>query len=317
MQQLTLASTGFEKHSKQTRRALFLAEMERVVPWPELCAPIEAHYSDGASGRPPVGLERMLRIYFLQQWFNLSDPAVEEALYDSLAMRSFVGIDLGREAAPDETTILRFRHLLERHGLGRVLFDTVARHLKSQGLKVSTGTIVDASIIGAPSSTKNKSGKRDPEMHQTKKGNQWYFGMKAHIGVDSRTKQIHSVVASAANVHDKHALTSLLHGRERRVYGDSAYAGQGELIKAKARRARDFTQRRGRGYQYLSEVERRKNRNKSKVRAKVEHLFLVIKRVFGFDKVRYRGLAKNLHRLQVTCALANLFMARRYLMRKT
>ena len=315
-EQMTLASTGFEKHSKATRRVLFLGEMDRVVPWRRLVALIEPHYGDGASGRPPFGVERMLRIYFLQQWFNLSDPAVEESLYDSVAMRSFVGIDLGREPAPDETTILRFRHLLERHKLGGRLFDEVARHLKSQGLKVATGTIVDATIISAPSSTKNQSGKRDPEMHQTKKGNQWYFGMKAHIGVDSRSKLIHSVVASAANLHDKHALTSLLHGRERRVYGDSAYAGQTDLIKGKARRARDFTQRRGRGYQYLSTEERRKNRNKSKVRSKVEHAFLIIKRIFGFDKVRYRGIAKNLHRLQVTCALANLFMARRYLLRR-
>ena len=179
-QQMTLASSGFEKHSKATRRAQFLAEMDSVVPWSALCGLIEPHYGDGASGRPPVGVERMLRIYFLQQWCNLSDPAVEESLDDSVAMRSFVGIDLGREPAPDETTILRFRHLLERHKLGGRLFDEVARHLQSQGFKVATGTIVDATLISAPSSTKNQSGKRDPEMHQTKKGNQWYFGMKAH-----------------------------------------------------------------------------------------------------------------------------------------
>jgi IS5 family transposase len=316
MKQMTLGSAGFEKHSKATRRSQFLAQMERVVPWKSLCALIEPHYGDGSVGRPPMGIERMLRIYFLQQWFNLSDPAVEEAMYDSLSMRSFVGIDLSAEAALDETTILRFRHLLERHGLGRRLFDEVARHLKANGLKVATGTIVDASIIGAPSSTQNKDGKRDPEMHQTKKGNQWFFGMKAHIGVDSKTKLIHSVAATSANVHDKHALTSLLHGRERRVYGDSAYAGQSVLIKSKARRARDFTQRCGRGYQYLSAIERTKNRNKSKVRSKVEHAFLIIKRIFGFAKVRYRGMAKNLHRLQVTCALANLYMARHHLLRQ-
>ena len=206
MKQMTLGSTGFEKHAKATRRAQFLAEMERVVPWKQLCALIQPVYSKGATGRPPVGLERMLRIYFLQQWFNLSDPAAEEALYDSLAMRQFVGIDLGREPAPDETTILRFRHLLESHDLGRQLFAAVQAHLQAQGLKIATGTIVDATIINAPSSTKNQKGERDPEMKQTQKGNQWYFGMKAHIGVDSKTKLIHAFAASAANVHDKHAL---------------------------------------------------------------------------------------------------------------
>jgi len=315
MKQLTLAAAGFEKHSKATRRAQFLAEMERVVPWSALCALIEPVYSKGTAGRPPVGLERMLRIYFLQQWFNLSDPAAEEALYDSTAMRSFVGIDLGREPAPDETTILRFRHLLESHDLGKRLFEEVGRHLQAQGLKVATGTIVDATIISAPSSTKNKTGTRDPEMHQAKKGKQWHFGMKAHIGVDTKNKLIHSVVATAANVHDKHALPSLLHGGETRVYGDAQYAGQGELIKALAPQARDFTQYRGRGYKYLTEAQRSTNRNKSRVRAKVEHLFGVIKRVFGFVKVRYRGLAKNANRLFVTAALANLFIARHHLMR--
>jgi transposase, IS5 family len=315
MKQMTLAASGFEKHTKATRRAQFLAEMERVVPWAALCALIDPVYSKGTTGRPPVGLERMLRIYFLQQWFNLSDPAVEEALYDSIAMRSFVGIDLGREPAPDETTILRFRHLLESHDLGKRLFEEVGRHLQAQGLKVATGTIVDATIISAPSSTKNKTGTRDPEMHQTKKGKQWHFGMKAHIGVDTKTKLIHSVVATAANVHDKHPLPDLLHGAETRVYGDAQYAGQREQIKARSPQARDFTQYRGRGYKYLTEAQRSTNRNKSRVRAKVEHVFGVIKRVFGFVKVRYRGLAKNANRLFVTAALANLFMARHHLMR--
>jgi transposase, IS5 family len=316
MKQMTLAATGFEKHAKATRRAQFLAEMERVVPWGRLCALIEPVYSKGATGRPPVGVDRMLRIYFLQQWFNLSDPAAEEALYDSVAMREFVGIDLGREPAPDETTILRFRHLLESNDLGRQLFAEVGRHLQGQGLKIATGTIVDASIISAPSSTKNQDGARDPEMHQTQKGNQWFFGMKAHVGVDSKTKLIHAVAASAANVHDKHALPHLLHGRERRVYGDSGYAGQKDLIKQHAPHAKDFTQERGRGYRYLSAVQRAKNRTKSRVRAKVEHAIGVIKRIFGFIKVRYRGLAKNAHRLFVTAALANLYLARHYLLRR-
>ena len=203
MKQLTLAAVGFERYAKSTRRARFLAEMERVVPWPALCGLIEPFYPKAGNGRQPVGVERMLRICFLQQWFNLSDPAMEEALYDSLAMRAFGGIDLGREPVPDETTMCRFRHLLEEHDLGRQLFDEVQRHLADKGLKVATGTIVDATIINAPSSTKNAEKARDPEMHQTKKGNQWYFGMKAHIGVDSRTKLIHAAVATPANVAGK------------------------------------------------------------------------------------------------------------------
>ena len=191
-----------------------------------LCALIDPFYPKAGNGRPPVGLERMLRIYFLQHWFNLSDPAAEEALYDSPAMRAFVGIDLGREPAPDETTMCRFRHLLETHDLGARIFEEVHRHLESNGLKVSTGTIVDATIIHAPSSTKNADKARDPEMHQTKKGNQWYFGMKAHVGIDSRSKLIHAVVATPANVADSQVLPDLLHGEETRVWGDQAYRGQ-------------------------------------------------------------------------------------------
>ena len=315
MKQKTLATLGFDKYTKTTRRAAFLAEMERVVPWSELCALIEPVYPKPGNGRPPVGLERMLRIYFLQHWFNLSDPAVEEALYDSSAMRAFVGIDLGREPVPDETTVCKFRHLLESHDLGRALFEQVARHLQARGLKVASGTIVDATIINAPSSTKNQSGERDPEMKQTKKGNQWYFGMKAHIGVDSKTKLIHSVVATPANVHDSQVLGHLLHGAETRVWGDSAYVGQTEVIRRVAPKARDFTQARASRNQALSDVERAKNRNKSRVRAKGEHPFLVIKRLFGFAKVCYRGIAKNANRLFVACALANLFMVRRTLLR--
>ena len=191
--QLTLAGTGFEKHTKVTRRAQFLAEMDRVVPWRDLCARIAPVYPKAGNGRPPVGLKRMLRMYFLQHWFNLSDPAVEEALYDSPSMRAFVGVDLGREPVPDETTVCKFRHPLEEHGLGEALFDAVREHLRAHGVTVSTGTIVDATIIAAPSSTKNATGTRDPGMHQTQKGRQWYFGMKGHFGVDSQSKLIHSV----------------------------------------------------------------------------------------------------------------------------
>ena len=315
MKQLTFSATGFERYGKTTRRAAFLSEMERVVPWADMCGLIEPFYPKPGNGRPPYGLERMLRIYFLQQWFNLSDPGVEEALYDLAAMRDFAGIDLGREAAADETTICRFRHLLEAHDLGRRLFEEAHRHLEANGLKVSTGTIVDATIIHAPSSTKNASKTRDPEMHQTRKGNQWYFGMKAHIGVDSKTKIIHSAAATAANVADCRLLPDLLHGEETRVWGDQAYRGQRNVIVEHAPRAQDFTNRRYRQKGVVNENERAKNRTKSKVRAKVEHVFFVIKQVFGFARVRYRGLDKNAHRLFVTCALANLYMARRHLLR--
>jgi transposase, IS5 family len=315
MRQTTLAMAGFERYAKTTRRAVFLDEMERVVPWLELCRLIEPFYPKPGNGRPPIGVERMLRIYFLQQWFNLSDPGVEEALYDSLAMRRFVGIDLGRAPVPDETTMCRFRHLLEAHDLGRRLFEEVQRYLAENGLKVSTGTIVDATIINAPSSTKNAHKVRDPAMHQTRKGNQWYFGMKAHFGVDSRSKLIHSVAATPANVADSRVLPELLHGRETRVWGDQAYRGQRAVIRQCAPRARDFVNRRYRHRGVVDQVERAKNRTKSKVRAKVEHPIGVIKRVFGFAKVRYRGLKKNLHRLLVTAALANLYTARRRLLR--
>lgn len=314
MKQISLASSGFEKFGRATKRSVFLAEMDQVVPWSSLCALIEPVYPKNEVGRPPVGLERMLRIHFLQAWFNLSDPAVEEALYDSEAMRQFVGIDLGVERAPDETTICKFRNLLMKNQLGKKVFARVNEHLKASGLKLSTGTIVDATIISAPSSTKNQDGKRDPEMHQTKKGNQWYFGMKAHVGVDSQTKLIHSVEATAANVHDARVLPSLLHGDERRVYGDQAYRGQKDLLAVHAPKAKDFTNQRYRYKGMVDEVERMKNRTKSKIRARVEHVFAVMKLKFGFTKVRYRGIEKNAHRLNVTAALTNLFMARRHLL---
>ena len=239
---------------------------------------------------------------------------MEEALYDSRAMRQFVGIDLGREPVPDETTICKFRHLLEAHQLGEQLFARIGTYLAAQGLTVSRGTIVDATIISAPSSTKNRQKARDPEMHQTKKGNQWYFGMKAHIGVDSRTKLIHSVAATAANVHDSQVLPDLLHGNETRVWGDAAYSGQREVIQHHAPQAQCFIQTKAHRHRPLSEDERARNRTKSKVRAKVEHAFLVIKRIFGWAKVRYRGLAKNTHWLFISCGLANLYVARRRLL---
>ena len=316
MKQETLAMmTGFERYTKKTRRAVFLEEMGQVVPWGELCALIEPHYPKAGGGRPPVGVERMLRIYFLQQWFNLSDPGVEEALYDSAVMRSFVGIDLGCEPVPDETTVCKFRHLLEKHKVGGTMLMKVNLYLQSQGVRITTGTIVDATIIHAPSSTKNREEKRDPEMHQTKKGKQWYFGMKAHVGVDSKTKIIHTAVVTAANVADVSVLPELLHGEETRGWGDQAYRGQRAVIRECAPHAQDCTQRRYRYKYYVDELERAKNRTKSKVRSKVEHVFGVMKLKFGFVKVRYRGLKKNANRLFVTCALVNLFLLRKKLLR--
>jgi transposase, IS5 family len=314
-EKMTFASTGFERFSRPTKRAAFLAEMDAIVPWKRLCALIEAHYPSGELGRPPIPLERMLRIYFLQQWFNLSDPAVEEALYDMVSMRAFAGIDLGEAPVPDETTVCKFRHLLERHNLGPAILREVNQHLVSRKIKINTGTIVDATIIHAPSSTKNSSGKRDPEMHQVKKGNEWFFGMKAHIGVDSETRIVHSFVATPANIHDSRVLGDLLHGGETRVWGDSAYRGQREVILAKAPMAQDFTQKRGAHAGGFSDRERKIHHTKSRVRSRVEHVFHVLKRIFGFAKVRYRGIAKNAHRLEVNFALANLYLHRRRLLR--
>ena len=250
--------TGFERYTKKTRRAMFLEEMEQVVPWAKLCALIEPHYPKPGNGRRPKELEQMLRIYFLQQWFNLADPAVEEALYDSATLRQFVGIDLGAEPVPDETTVCKFRHLLEEHNLGEEILGTVNLHLQAKGVRITTGTIVDATLIHAPSSTKNREQSRDPEMHQTRKGKNWYFGMKAHVGVDSKTKIIHTAVATAANVSDVAMLPDLLHGEETRVWGDGAYQGQTEVMRecapehgispsgAVATRARSWMKWRGR-----------------------------------------------------------------------
>jgi IS5 family transposase len=312
MKQQTLASSEFERFRKPTRRERFLAEMDKVVPWKELAALIEPHYPKAgrAGGRPAAGLEKMLRIHCLQLWFDLSDPAVEEALYDSRAMRAFAGIDLGREPVPDETTVMRFRHLLEEHKLGAQIFEEVGRVLMQRGLRLSKGTIVDATIIAAPSSTKNADKARDPEMHQTKKGNEWHFGMKGHFGVDSQSKMIHSVAVSPANTADSKVMGELLRGHEKRVYGDQAYKSQGKVIRAKAPGAKDFTNQKCKWKDFVDEGIKAKNRWKSKIRSRVEHSIGVIKRVFKFRKVRYRGLEKNANRLYVTAALANIFMLR-------
>jgi len=322
-QQLTLATqsdAGFEAHRKTPRRDVFLAEMDKVVPWAELCSVIEPFYpkprADGG-GRPTVGLERMLRIHFLQQWYALSDPAVEEALYDSAAMRRFVGIDLGREGAPDETTVCKFRHLLEQHRLADQLFAAVGEHLKQHGFKLSQGTIVDATIIAAAPSTKNKAKTRDKAMHQTKKGNQWYFGMKAHIGVDAESGLVHTVTGTAANVADVTEVPNLLHGKERHVFGDAGYIG---AEKRAPKRGRKFWIAAKRSVvkaiddAKLREITEQLEHAKASIRAAVEHPFRVLKRQFGYVKVRYKGLAKNTAQVTTLFALGNLWMARRRLM---
>jgi transposase, IS5 family len=313
MKQATLAQGGFEKYAKVTRRAAFLAEMDKIVPWAELVKLIEPHYPKGERGRPPIGLERMLRLHCLQQWFKLSDPGLEEALYDSNAMRQFVGIDLGREPVPDETTVCKFRHLLEEENLGAKIFARVGELLQARGFQVSEGTIVDATLISAPQSTKNAEGQRDPEMGSTRKGKKWYFGMKAHIGVDRKTKLIHHIVATPGNVADGPVLGRLLHGREREVYGDKAYVGQRTAIKAAAPGAKDMTLAKAQANNPLKPIDEHINQIRSRVRSRVEHVFGVIKCVFGYDKLRYKGIEKNANQLFVVAALANLFIIRRKL----
>ena len=314
MRQMTLASqASFEKYARKSRREEFLSVMSVVVPWCDLEALIEPYYPKAGNGRQPVGLSIMLRVYFLQQWFNLSDPGAEDALYESPVLRRFAGVDLGRAAAPDETTILRFRRLLEQHELCGQILDTVNHYLASRGLRIATGTIVDATIIAAPSSTKNSKKERDPQMHQTRKGNQWFFGAKAHIGVDSKSGVVHSVCTSAASVSDVHMLSDLLHGDEKKVWGDAGYQGQTEAIHAAAPAAQDMTSRRAKHKGGVDEVERRKNRTKARVRSKVEWPFRILKRIFGFTKVRYRGLKKNHEWLLTAFALVNLYQHRKRL----
>jgi IS5 family transposase len=306
MKQQTLATSGFEAYRKTTRKAEFLSRMDTLVPWAEFCAVIEPYYPKAGDGRPPVGLERMLRMYFIANWFNLSDVACEDAMYDVQAFRDFCQFDLGRERIPDATTLLNFRHLLEQHDLGAAMFSKVGELLLANGMKLSGGTIVDATIIAAPSSTKNADNARDPEMHQTKKGNQWHFGMKVHIGVDSKTGLTHSASITSANVHDSQELPNLLHGNETRLYGDSAYIGQKEVLKQIAPKAKDFTNKRASRNTTLTDADKETNRRKSQVRAKVEHPFRPLKSIHGFAKVRYRGLLKNANRAFAMLALINV-----------
>ncbi len=308
MKQISMATTGFEKHARPTRKAEFLAEMERLMPWAEICALIAPHYPKAGNGRPPIGLERMLRMYCLANWFNLADDACEEALYDIALFRDFCGFDLGDERIADGSTLGLFRKLLETHHLGAAIFAKVGELLQRNGLRLSGGTIVDATLIAAPPSVKNRDKARDPEMHQTKKGNQWHFGMKVHIGVDSKSGLIHSTSVTAANIHDKHEVPHLLHGNETRFYGDSAYRGEEQRARLKqlAPQAKDFTNKRAYRNAPLTDADRMTNRRKSSVRSKVEHPFLTLKRLWGFAKTRYRGLAKNANRAFAMLAMINL-----------
>jgi IS5 family transposase len=315
MKQATLGSTDWALKHKVTRRAKFLAEMDAVVPWGRLLAVIEPHYPKAPQGRPPHPLPRMLRIYFMQQWFNLSDPAMEDALYDSEAMRRFAGIDLSAELVPDETTILRFRHLLEKHRLTEPLFAQVRALLEEKRLLLKSGTIVDATIIAAPPSTKNAAGERDPEMKQTRKGRQWHFGMKLHVGTDRRGL-VHSVVSGPASEGDITRLAELLHGQERELFGDQAYWSEDHRQHCRHAGIRYRVNRRARPGRVLTERQKTINRSRSRLRARGEHAFHVVKHLWGFTKVRYRGLYKNTVRALTLFALANLYLVRRLLPRQ-
>ena len=323
MKQLSFAQAEYAKKRKVTRRERFLAEMEQLVPWASLIAALKPYYfpdsGTGRRGRPPVGLERMLRMYFLQQWYALADEALEDAIYDSQALRNFVGIDLGRESVPDATTLLNFRHLLEEQGLAATIFETVNTELRDRGLLLNKGTLTDATILAAPSSTKNREKARDPEMHQTRKGNQWYFGMKAHIGADADSGLVHTVVATAANVADVSQTEQLLHGEEELVFADAGYIGADKREALKDRAVTwHIAMKRGKlkamAEGPLKELTRRAERLKAQLRSRVEHPFNVIKNLFGHRKVRYRGLAKNTAQLFTLFALANLVIAKKALL---
>jgi len=309
----TFSSLAYENKKKKTRREKFLEEMDQVIPWEKLLGIISPYYPRIGNGRYPMPLSRMLRIYFMQQWYGLSDPAMEDSLYDIESMRRFAGIDLEIDVVPDETTILNFRHLLEKHNLTKRLFESTKQYLTEKGLLLREGTIVDATIINASSSTKNREKTRDEEMKQTKKGNQWYFGMKAHVGTDSRKGLVHSIVVTNAAVHDSRVMDDLLHGEEQAVYGDKAYVSEEKkqeyegkgiewCIKRKANRGHQLTQ---------EDVDY--NHRQGHIRARVEHVFLVVKHLWQYRKVRYKGLYKNAVQVFSLFALANLYLVRREL----
>lgn len=318
--QSSFSDLEYATKKKQTRRDRFLCEIDAVTPWSSLVGALHAHYPKGEGrGRPPIGLERMLRMYIAQQCFGLSDEGIEDAVYDSQAIRRFVGVDLGRESAPDATTVLKFRRLLATRKLTRVIFDTINTHLADRGLLMREGTIVDATLIAAAPSTKNKEKRRDPEMHQSRKGNQWYFGMKAHIGVDAESGLVHAMIGTAGNVSDVTQAGGLLHGEEAAVLGDAGYQG---VEKRNENRNRDVAwhiamrpgKRKALGQDNLGRMQDHYERAKASVRAKVEHPFHVVKNLFRHRKTRYRGLAKNEAQLFTLFGMANLFMARHRLL---
>lgn len=314
MEQPTFGELEYDSKKRKTRREIFLGRMDGLIPWQQLEERIRPYYPKAGRGRRPYALSVMLRIHCVQLFYNLSDPGMEDMLYEVESVRRFVGLRLSGRL-PDETTILNFRHLLEEHGLGSGLFEEINRHLESQGLRLREGTIVDASIIEAPSSPKNRAGQRDPEMRQTKKGNQWHFGMKVHIGADAETGIVHSVATTAANVHDVTVASRLLHGGERRVWGDAGYQG---VAQREENRPLDVAwhvaMKPGRRRQLTSASEEAlAEKRKASVRAKVEHPFLYVKRRFGYAKVRYRGLVKNTQRLALLLGFANLMTAERHL----
>lgn len=310
--QQTFAGLAWKNKGKVTRREQFLSEMNQIIPWALLLKLIERHYPKAGRGRQPLGLEKMLRIYLLQIWFDLSDPQAEDAIYDSESMRRFAGVELSDDVVPDESTILRFRHLLEKHKLTEAMFEKINGVLEEKGLLLRSGTIVDATMIAAPSSTKNSTKSRDPEMRQTKKGNMWHFGMKVHVGTDRRGV-VHSLRTTHAAAADIKQMESLLHGREREIFGDQAYWKEADRKRFGAAGVKYRVNRRGTHQRPLTEYQKKINQSRSRTRARGEHAFRIVKRLWGFAKVRYRGLMKNTARAFATFALANLYMVRKFI----
>jgi IS5 family transposase len=310
---MSFASLAYDNKKKKTRREKFLEEMEQVIPWAEMVQVIKDYYPKAGNGRQPMSLERMLRIYFMQQWYSLSDPAMEDALYDIESMRRFAGIDLAVDVVPDETTILNFRHLLEKYNLTQRIFEKTKRYLIDKGLLLREGTIVDATIITAPSSTKNKDQSRDKEMRSTRKGNQYYFGMKAHVGTDTGKGLAHSVEITAASVHDSQVMDKLVHGEEGVIYGDKAYSNLQKKQEYEDNGIKWSVNRRGSRWYRLTEEDIARNHQQSQVRAKVEHIFRVVKHLWRYQKVRYKGLYKNAVQVYSLFTLANIYLVRREL----
>ena len=315
--QSSFSDLEYANRKRITKRESFLKMMDEIIPWSEWIELIRPFYPKGDRGRPPRGIEVMLRMYLVQSWFNLSDAMVEDAIYDSYAIRSFMGLNFHDEQAPDATTLLKFRRLLEEQELGKKMFEAIGQLLESKGCMMRGGTIVDATIIQAPSSTKNASGERDEEMHQTKKGNQWYFGMKAHIGVDAGSGYTHTVTVTPANAHDITQASELIREDDETVYGDAGFIGiekRPEIMSDEKKSRIDYRINRrpgtlSRQYQsYALEMERMEERRKSSVRSKVEHPFRIVKVLFGYRKTVYRGLSKNLNRLYTLFGSANLLM---------